>query len=111
MNNTITTVHLGGRLNKPVSQVLFLQSEVNYTHIHLKNGEHHIVATTLKELEKRLGSYGFWRCNKSNLVNLAAVKILKNDGVVKIRNFEPIRISRRRKMELPQVLDAIDGTL
>ncbi len=109
--NTSTTVHLGGRLTKPVSQLLFLQSEVNYTHIHLKNGEHHIVATTLKELEKRLESFGFWRCNKSNLVNLSAVKISRNDGVVKIRNFEPIRISRRRKMELPRILDTISTTL
>ncbi len=109
--NTSIAVHLGGRLTRPVSQLLFLQSEVNYTHIHFKNGEHHIVATTLKELEKRLEAHGFWRCNKSNLVNLSAVKILKNDGLVKIRNFDPIRISRRRKTELPRILDEICTTL
>jgi two-component system LytT family response regulator len=109
--NTSTKIHLGGRISRPASQVLFLRSDVNYTHIHLKNGEHHIVATTLKELERRLCPFGFWRCNKSNLVNLSAVKILKNDGVVKIRDFEPIRISRRKKTELPRILDTLIASL
>ena len=93
-------VHLGGRIFMPASQVLFLQSEVNYTHIHFKNGEHAIVATTLKELEKRLSNYGFWRINKSVMVNLAQAKIQKVEGIVKLRNFQPMKISRRRKAQI-----------
>ncbi len=97
-------VHLGGRLYRPVKQVLFLKSEHNYTHIYFQDGEHHIVAYTLKKLSIRLEEYGFWRCHKSYLINLRYARFWPNEGFSKIRGFDPLPISRRRMIELPTVM-------
>ncbi|MGR3809986.1 LytR/AlgR family response regulator transcription factor [Jiulongibacter sp. NS-SX5] len=104
MNTSTIEVHLGGRIRKPANQVLLLRSDVNYTHIHMKNGEHYVVATTLKALEERLEKHGFWRLNKSEMVNLSAAKILKNEGLVKVRNHEPMKISRRKRQKMNTIL-------
>ncbi|UBM58831.1 LytTR family transcriptional regulator [Marinilongibacter aquaticus] len=99
-------VHLGGRLERPVNQILFLRSEINYTHIFMRNGDHYVVATTLKKLEERLADHGFWRINKSELINLTAARIMRNEGTVKFRNHKPMKISRRKKQKLDDVLSA-----
>src|SRR5690606_27897309 len=78
-------VHVGGRLYRPVKQVLYLKSEHNYTHIYLQDGEHHIVAYTVKKLSIRLQEYGFWRCHKSYLINLLYARFWPNEGYLKIR--------------------------
>ena len=104
MKKFTAEVHLGGRIRKPANQVLLLRSEVNYTHIHMRDGEHYLVATTLKTLEERLEGLGFWRFNKSEMVNLSAAKILKNEGMVKVRNHDPMKISRRKMQKMESIL-------
>ncbi|WP_131458206.1 LytR/AlgR family response regulator transcription factor [Jiulongibacter sediminis] len=104
MKTFTTEVHLGGRIRKPANQVLLLRSDVNYTHIHMRNGDHYVVATTLKKLEERLEGLGFWRFNKSEMVNISAAKILKNEGMVKVRNHDPMKISRRKRQKMESIL-------
>ena len=104
MKTNTAEVHLGGRLTKPAHQVLLLRSEVNYSHIYMRNGDHYIVATTLKTLEERLKDHGFWRINKSEMVNLSAARILKNQGMVKVKNHKPMKISRRKRQNMSVML-------
>jgi hypothetical protein len=47
----MNTIHLGGRLNRPKSELVLLKGNVNYTEIQFLDGEKVIVATTLKTLE------------------------------------------------------------
>ena len=63
-------VSIGGRKTILPKQVLMLVADVNYTTIHLFNGEQFIIATTLKRVKKSLDSHGnFVRTNKKFVVN------------------------------------------
>lgn len=63
-------ISIGGRKTVSPKQVLMLVADINYTTIHLFNGEHFIIATTLKRVQKSLDSHGnFVRTNKKIVVN------------------------------------------
>ncbi|GAB2609969.1 hypothetical protein GCM10027035_02780 [Emticicia sediminis] len=63
-------IPIGGRKSVTPKQVLMLVADINYTIIHLFNGEQFIIATTLKRVQKSLNSHGnFVRTNKKFVVN------------------------------------------
>jgi DNA-binding LytR/AlgR family response regulator len=64
------SVPVGGRKSVTPKQVLMLVADINYTTVHLFNGEQFIIATTLKRVQKSLDSHGnFVRTNKKFVVN------------------------------------------
>lgn len=63
-------VSIGGRKKVSPKQVIMLVADINYTTVHLFNGEHFIIATTLKRVQKSLDSHGrFVRTSKKIVVN------------------------------------------
>ncbi len=63
-------ISIGGRKTILPKQVLMLVADINYTTIHLYNGEQFIIATTLKKVQQSLDSHGnFVRTNKKFVVN------------------------------------------
>jgi len=82
-----------------LNEILYLKGEVNYTRFILKTGEKLMTSKTLKEYEKLLTNYGFYRIHQSSLINLRYVKeYIKGEGgeVVMINN-DQLDVSRRRK--------------
>jgi len=72
-----------------LNEILYLKGEVNYTRFILKTGEKLMTSKTLKEYEKLLTNYGFYRIHQSSLINLRYVKeYIKGEGgeVVMINN-------------------------
>jgi len=79
--------------------IIYMESESNYTTFHLI-GNHKITATrTLGEFEELLERYQFFRLHKSFIVNLNYIrKYIKGDGgMVVMENGVEIDVSRRRK--------------
>ncbi|WP_435353710.1 LytR/AlgR family response regulator transcription factor [Emticicia sp. SJ17W-69] len=69
-NSESNYISIGGRKTVSPKQVLMLVADINYTTIHLFNGEQFIIATTLKRVQKSLNSHGnFIRTNKKFVVN------------------------------------------
>jgi DNA-binding LytR/AlgR family response regulator len=66
MQKLITIVR---RKKLPASEIILLKSDVNYTHLFLKDGKQITVAKTLKEMEPRFVQEGFLRTHKSYLIN------------------------------------------
>lgn len=63
-------IPVGGRKSVTPKHVLMLVADINYTTIHLCNGEQFIIATTLKKVQQSLDSHGnFVRTNKKIVVN------------------------------------------
>jgi DNA-binding LytR/AlgR family response regulator len=63
-------ISIGGRKTVSPKQILMLVADINYTTIHLFNGEQFIIATTLKRVQQSLDSHGnFIRTNKKFVVN------------------------------------------
>jgi len=82
-----------------IKEILYLQSDVNYTHFFLSNGEQILVSKSLKEYDSLLAGANFFRIHQSYLVNIQYVKkILKEDGgIVQLKNNVQLPISRRKK--------------
>lgn len=51
-------------------QILYLEAEGSYTHIHLEDGKIEIANTYLGKLEGILSDYSFFRIGRSHLINL-----------------------------------------
>jgi len=87
-------------------EIVFCQSESNYTHIHLVDGAKYTITKTLKDLEHLLDPDEFLRVHQSYLIHLAFVeKYIRDDGgyIVMASNLK-IPIAKRRKEELMAIL-------
>jgi two-component system, LytTR family, response regulator len=93
-------IAIGGYQSAMPQDILFLQSEINYTHINFNDGKALKVAYTLKRLEKRFKDYpNFFRCNRSYLVNIDFMTAYdKETFEVILKNGYKISVSRRRKV-------------
>jgi two-component system LytT family response regulator len=82
-------------------EILFLQSENNYTTLFLKSGKKIVASKGLGDFEEILEPYGFFRVHKSYLINMSEIrKYIKGDGgTVVMEDGTEIDVSRRRKDE------------
>lgn len=96
MNNE-TLLNLGGRLKIAPKHILLLKAEINYTKVHLDDGNTLLSSITLGTLEKRLQEFSFFRPNRSVLINLDyMVDFEEASAQIKMENNETFNISRRR---------------
>ena len=65
-----TKIHLAARTFAAPSDILNLEAKENYTLIHFANNTKLLTATTIGTIEKRLEPYGFFRMNRSIVINL-----------------------------------------
>src|SRR5690606_37854421 len=94
----ITVPTLEGFEFLEVSDIIRCQSDVNYTDIHLKNGQRLTVSRTLKSFEELLGSEHFFRIHNSHLINLKEVKKYSKGkgGYVTMNDNTFLQVSTRR---------------
>lgn len=90
-------------------QVSYIESVNRRLVVHAKEQEYTIYGT-LKELEEKLGSQYFFRCNNCYLVNLAHVKNVRQNLVTV--GAEQLQISRPRKKAFMNALaDYVGGVI
>ncbi len=91
-----------------MSDIRRLESDSNYTHFFLKNGERITISKTLKEYENLLPSGRFFRTHQSHIVNLSLVKkFLKEDGGYALMDDGThVLVSRRKKSDFLYALTA-----
>lgn len=87
-------------------QLIYLQSDSNYTIFYLSDGRKIVASRTLKEFENQLDSSLFLRVHSSFIVNLNFVeRYNKGDGgSLTMKNGSIIEVSRRKKSEVLQRL-------
>jgi len=86
--------------------IVYLQGDINYTHIHLIQGNKITSSKTLKDFEQILPVKQFFRVHKANIINLSYVsKYLKGDGgEVIMVDGSALEVSRHKKAELLALL-------
>ena len=86
--------------------IVYLQGDINYTHIHLIQGNKITSSKTLKDFEQMLPAKQFFRIHKANIINLSYVsKYLKGDGgEVVMSEGSSLEVSRQKKAELLALL-------
>jgi len=102
--NTINRISIAtpdGYVFLEVSDIMYCNADVNYTHIYTKQGGKITTSKTLKTFEKLLLNNNFFRVHNSYLVNLFFVKKYTKGkgGYVTMKDNTNIDVSIRRKNE------------
>jgi two-component system LytT family response regulator len=103
MNHITTTpknyIHVGGRRHVKPEEVMMLVANVNYTTIHLVDGERFMIAKNIGKVQETLQNYGhFVRPNKGQVVNFAYVLENRNSELL-LQNNEIVKFSRRQSVK------------
>jgi len=93
--------------------IVFCESEDNYTHFHLLDNNKILVSNTLKEYDELLSEYGFFRAHKSFLINLShIVRFEKAEGgSIVLSNNNIVPVAKRKKEQLLELLDRISENI
>ena len=87
-----------------LDEIIRLQAESNYTHIHLIENKVFVSAKTLKEYDEILLGHNFLRVHKSHLVNPEHIQIYNRAGHLIMSDGSVIEVSRRKKEYLQEAL-------
>jgi len=88
-----------------VDEIMRLEADKSYTHIHLVNGKPFIASKTLKHFEDMLQDFNFIRTHKSHLINPKFVSRISNaNDFLVMSNGEKVEVSRRKKDEVQALL-------
>src|SRR6056297_1590114 len=92
-----------------ISDIIYCVSDNSYTTFYLKDKKEILVSKSIKEYEKLLESYNFFRSHQSYLVNLHFIRKIDktNGGSIILNNKKEIPISHRRKQALLDIFDKL----
>lgn len=85
----------------PISDIVRVESDNNYSTFFLASRERIIVSRTLKDYERLLEPQGFFRTNRSNLVNLSCItRYKKTDGCVLLTDGSEVEVAASKREDL-----------
>jgi two-component system, LytTR family, response regulator len=89
-----------------VKEILYLNSDGNYTTIHLENKQKIVSSRNLGDYESLLESLHFFRIHHSTIINLAQIReYLKGEGgSVILTDGTELDVSKRRKKEFLEMI-------
>ncbi|GAB3926306.1 LytR/AlgR family response regulator transcription factor [Larkinella terrae] len=94
--------HANGLAFVDTGQILYAESDSNYTHFVLDNGEKYLVSKTLGDVQELLESRNFLRVHRQYIVNLGHIKrLVKGEGTyLVLSDGSTIPVSRQQKERL-----------
>jgi two-component system LytT family response regulator len=88
-----------GILHLPLKNIIKIESERNYSFIHLSDRKKELSSKTLSHFESILSDKGFFRCHRSFLVNRYHIDSVGQDSF-NLKDSSKVPISRRKKSEV-----------
>lgn len=89
-----------------INDLIYCESDNNYTKFHLSDGEMILVSKTLKSFESQLPNTHFFRIHQSFLVNLSfVVSFDRKESELMLSNGLLLPVAQRRKAELIKKLN------
>jgi two-component system LytT family response regulator len=83
-----------------IDDIIFVQSDGNYSTLYLKNNQKKVVTKKLKDINNLLPENSFFRTHNSYIVNLHKIKeFLKTEGYLIMESNHKIPVARQRKTE------------
>lgn len=99
-NQKITVNSDGKLIFINIDDIIFVQSDGNYSTIYLKNNQKKVVTKKLKDINNLLPENSFFRTHNSYIVNLHKIKeFLKTEGYLIMESNHKIPVARQRKTE------------
>jgi two-component system LytT family response regulator len=92
-----------------VRDIIYCESDINYTRFHLIDGQEIIISVTLKEYDDMLSKSGFFRVHKSYLVNLSHIERFekREGGSVILTNSHKVPVASRKREHLLEIFKAL----
>lgn len=92
-----------------VNDIIYCNSQSNYTYLHLTDGSKVLVSKTLKEVESALANFFFIRVHQSYLINPNYMKrFSRNDGgYIIMENKESIPVSNSKRNLIVNLFDSV----
>lgn len=88
-----------------VDDIIFVESDGNYSTIVTKDGQKILITKKLKEVNDILPEHYFFRIHNSYIINLNKIKeFIKNDGYVVMESNHKIPVARQRKSDFLEKL-------
>lgn len=105
-NQKRITINTDGKLIfLETDQIMFVESEGNYSTFVMSDNQKIVVTKKLKEVNAILPENYFFRIHNSYIVNLNKIKeFIKNDGYVVMQSNEKIPVARQRKSDFLEKL-------
>ncbi|MES2798311.1 MAG: LytTR family DNA-binding domain-containing protein [Bacteroidota bacterium] len=89
-----------------VEEVVRMEADSSYTHIHLVDKKPFVASKTLKHFEDMLQGFNFIRSHKSHLINSKHISRISSDhDHIILSDGSNVEISRRKKEEVFQLLN------
>lgn len=90
-----------------LKDIVRCQAYGNYTYIHTTSGEKQLSSKTLKEYEMLLGSFGFFRCHQSHLINGRHITgYRKLRSLIKLSDGETVELARSKKQAYKEFVNS-----
>ena len=100
VNKKITINTDGKLLFLESDEIIYAESDGNYSTIYLSDGSKLVLTKKLKEVNELLPEDSFFRIHNSFIINLNKVKeFLKTDGYVVLKTGHKIPVSRQKKSD------------
>lgn len=92
-----------------IGNIIRCESNVNYTQFFFADGTKMLVTKTLKEFDKMLSEFGFYRVHQSHLINIDHLKeyIKIDGGYLKMQDGASVPISTRKKSSVLKLLQGV----
>ncbi len=92
-----------------IGNIVRCESNVNYTQFYFVDGSKMLVTKTLKEFDKMLSEFGFYRVHQSHLINIDHLKeyVKIDGGYLKMQDGSSVPISTRKKSSVLKLLQGI----
>ncbi|WP_341225822.1 LytTR family DNA-binding domain-containing protein [uncultured Arcticibacterium sp.] len=94
-------IKLPFRLEIPLKEIIYMESESNYTQIYVDSDKKKIIASkSLCHVTAGIDTQAFIRINRSQVINIAYIKKyldFNNFALITLKNGQVLRTSRRRK--------------
>lgn len=96
-----------------VYDVIYCESDDNYTQFHLLDGNKILVSNTLKAYDEMLNEFGFFRVHKSYLINLShIIRFEKAEGgSIVLTGNNVVPVASRKREQLLDLLNKISGNM
>jgi DNA-binding LytR/AlgR family response regulator len=102
-----------GRQQRPLSELVYLESDANYTWLVWRNGERLLMPRTLSHFESRLSADQFVRLSRHYLVNMAHIARIERRSYTQLRVWlhtgKSLDVARRRVLTVHRQLHAFPG--
>ncbi len=105
-NKKRITINTDGKLLfLDVDDIIYVESDGNYSTLYLQNTKKIVVTKKLKEVDAMLPEHYFFRIHNSYIINLNKIKaFIKNEGYVIMDSDHKIPVARKRKSDFLEKL-------